>query len=145
MLPITRLTTVHPSRMETSKPPAAQASARGKTGSKNLAIPDEKAIPKDDATQTKIRTRHCLSLSKARRISGAKMRTTGPKNSQKPGLLERTPAKNINGRTCAKLWLADVPVSAKRSASVYVVASRGDNRSARKGKTGSPVHTKFRK
>src|SRR5438874_10609979 len=48
MLPITRLTTVHPSRMETSKPPAAQASARGKTGSKNLAIPDEKAIPKDD-------------------------------------------------------------------------------------------------
>src|SRR5258708_20431728 len=130
---------------EPSIPAATRQRAIGKMGRRNLGNPDEKKIPRSVTNQMMAETLHSLVFLIARNINGAMANTVGPKKSQKPGLFGCTAAKKRNGSDRAGLCTEDVPVSLARFAIAYAVTRFGENLSYRKGKTGSPVHMRFRR
>lgn len=54
-------------------------------------------------------------------------------------------ARKTNGNNCERSCIDAAPVSLARFARAYVVTRCGDSLVDKKGKTGFPVHARFRK
>src|SRR5580698_997261 len=119
----------HPDSSTCETPAKLAARAIGKTGKRNLAIPEVAPIPRALANHTVRDARHTGVLRTARIISGTKTSTSGPRNSQKSAC-DPSKAANIgNLVTCQRLRESAVPVDAWTA--------------ARKGKMDHPSRLHF--